>query len=518
MIIIKNLYKKYGDNVIFENAGLKIDSSDKIALLSQNGKGKTTLVRCISGLEDFEGTIDSNSTVSLMEQEKNFSKIAETFAKYIDMKTQKIQKTIADLEEKFADPAIYENIEIYNKLIQDHELLCKRKVEAIEEVKLKEILQNIGFSLDLLNREINKLSGGEQTAIRLAECLARDADLYILDEPTNHLDYRAIKWLEDKIRQSNKTFIVISHDRYFIDRFASKVVEIENNQLVTYKTNYSGYVAERAHHREVVHKNFDSSSKKHKRLMESAAIKRVWAHKNGNKAFKIKAENLERQASKLDLTTIVDDKYDFTVNTGVRTSNRVFELTNIKKSFVNETLFENVNVEITRKDRVVILGHNGVGKSTILKLLMGTIKPDDGTIVLGTNMKIGFFEQKSENLPLKKSVMEYFLNHHHVHENKIVSLARKFGFEHDIQKKKIKSLSGGQKAKLQLMHILLGGFNVLLLDEPTNHLDLELRESLEKALLGFDGAIVFVSHDRYFVEKMANRMLRVEDKTLKPVN
>lgn len=515
MININNLHKQYGDNILFENAKLKIADGDKIALLGQNGKGKTTLIKCVGGFEDFVGSIETTNTISIMEQEKDFSKISQTFQEYIDLKIKKVTDRLTQLEKQFTDPLLYENQELYVKILQEYELLSKRSVENSEEARLKQILENIGFSTDLLKKPIDALSGGQQTAIRLAECLAKKAQVYILDEPTNHLDSKSIRWLEESIRKSQKTYIIISHDRYFIDRFATKVVEIENKQLVTYNTNYSGYVVQRAHHRDTVERNFDSNSKKYKKLMESAKVKREWASKHGNRAFRIQADNLQRRAQQLDQTQIVDDKYNFQVIMGKRTSNRVFELKNVSMAFDNKFLFENIGVEFFSTDKIALTGNNGVGKSTFLKLLKEDINPTTGHIKPCANISLGFFDQKNQNLPLKQTVLDYFLDNHYCHENQIIALAKRFGFIHDIRKKKIGSLSGGQKAKLQLMHILLGGFNVLLLDEPTNHLDLELRESLEKALLEFTGCIIFVSHDRYFTKKMANKIFSIKDKGLK---
>jgi len=298
IINIKNLEKVYGDKVIFENAKLQINEKDRLALLGQNGAGKTTLFRCISGDEDFGGSIvvTSGTNISLMEQEKVFEKQNMTFMDYIKKKDEAIESKRKILEDKMGEPNFYENELNYSRVMAEYELLCSRVVESIEFVELKFILSSLGFSLDLLEKKITTLSGGERTALRLAECLGRKADVLMLDEPTNHLDLRAINWLEKHVKGLDKTVIVVSHDRYFIDRIVNKVVEIENKGLKVYTTNYSNYLIERVAHREALKVEHEMLTAKKGRLMASSLEKRMWAHKNANKGLRIMADRLERQA------------------------------------------------------------------------------------------------------------------------------------------------------------------------------------------------------------------------------
>ncbi len=515
MLRIKNLIKLFGDKEIFSNAELIVQDKDRIALLGQNGTGKSTLFNCIAGIEDFQGsiTLDNNPKVAVMEQEKDFDDLDLTFEDYLNQKKEKIDLRLKGLEEQIGDPEVYSDMSKYEKVMHEYELLCSRTTESVELDKFKKFLDELGFSLDLLPQKISTLSGGQKTALRLSECLAKNADFLLLDEPTNHLDFKSRKWLETYLIDSEKTIIVISHDRYFLDRFVTKVVEIENKVLELYNTNYSSYIVERAKHRQILTTTHAVTKKKKERLLASMREKRKWAHKEGDKRFKVIADNLERRAENLPDTFNPEDddaNYIFKCKNGPRSSNLVFETKNISKQFGDQILFDNVTLQIHRGERIAVVGDNGVGKTTLLKVLTRNIVVDSGEVSNNSDLRVGYFDQESKTLDYNQKVMDYLRSEYaHMEDWDILSLASKFGFEHDIQKKKIKSLSGGEKARLQLLKITLAGYNVLILDEPTNHLDLELREALEKALSIYEGTVVFVSHDRYFIDKVATKIFKL---------
>lgn len=515
MLRIKNLKKSFGDKEIFSNAELIVHDKDRIALLGQNGTGKSTLFNCIAGIEDFQGsiTLDNKPKVAIMEQEKSFDELELTFEDYINRKKEKIDSKLKELELQIGNPEIYSDMDKYDKVMNEYELLCSRTVENIETEKLKTFLNQLGFSLSILTQKISTLSGGQKTALRLSECLAKDADFLLLDEPTNHLDFKSRRWLESYLISSEKTVIVISHDRYFLDRFVNKVVEIENNVFQTYNRNYTNYLIERAKHRQVLATQHAVTKKQKEKLLASMREKRQWAHKECNRGLKLAADNLERRANNLPDTFDPRDKeayYLFKCKDGPRSNNLVFETKNISKSFGNQILFDNVSVSIYRGEKVAVIGDNGVGKTTLLKVLTKQLQVDLGTVNNDIDLRIGYFDQESKSLNPNDKVLDYLMSEYmHFNDYQILSLARKFGFEHDIQKKKIKSLSGGEKARLQLLKIMLSGYNILVLDEPTNHLDLELREALEKALKLYEGTIVFVSHDRYFIDKIATKLFKI---------
>lgn len=521
---IKNLNKNFGTNVIFEDTDLILNEGDKLAVVGQNGKGKSTLIRCIAGDEDFQGTISikPGTKLAVMEQQKSFDEVTTTFAEYLSQKKEIIQNKINSLEVEMGTPEVYENERRYNTLLSEHELLCCRQTEDIVESNLKKNLELLSFPLDLIDQPISSLSGGEKTALRLSECLAKEADLLILDEPTNHLDFKAIDWLEKWLRESGKTAIIITHDRYFLDRVVNKVAEVESKKLEVYNKDYTGYLQDRVSHRIVMQKQHDANTKEKKRLLESAQEKRIWASKNGNKSMRMQADNLQRRAEELpdiENPNELEDKYKFECKEGERSSSIIFNVENVSKSYDEKKILDNINLTIERKQRISIVGRNGTGKSTLLKILSKQETPDSGTVSEGTNLKIGYFDQENANLNPKDKVGDYLgALYAHLHDAQIVSAAKKFGFDHDLPKKKISALSGGEKARIQLLKLMLGGFNVLLLDEPTNHLDLELREALESAILNWKGTVIFVSHDRFFMDKIATHTLKLEDGKILLVN
>lgn len=511
---IINLEKAYGDNIIFDKANLQVTKGSKIALLGQNGTGKTSLFKCITGEEFFDGEIIIEGKISLMEQEKVFDKVNLTFAEYLAQKQDAINKKITDLEEQMGLPEIYEDEKKYNHILQEYERLCSRTTESREVEKQKEILSSLGYHDSILEKPISSLSGGQKTALRLTECLSKKADILLLDEPSNHLDFESINWLERKLSKSNQTIIIISHDRFFLDRFVSIVIEIENKGFQKYTTNYSNYLIERVAHRKALQKKFDTTNAKKEKLLASAKEKRIWAHKNGNQSMRITADRLERDANNLPNIPNpkeLEERYTFECKSGEQSSVRVFEGKNLSKSY-DHVVFENATINISRHDKVCIIGDNGCGKTTLLKVLTGLTKTSSGTLQRGNNLHIGYFDQEGENLPGEKKVIDYFMTvNDRMTDYQIANLAKKLGLSHDLPKKKIKSLSGGEKTRLQLMAILSGGYNTLILDEPTNNLDLELREALEKALNKFDGTIVFVSHDRFFIDKIATSIIKIEN-------
>lgn len=515
---IINLEKVYGDKVIFDKANLIINKGDKVALLGQNGTGKTSLFRCITGDEFFDGEIIIDGRIAVMEQEKVFDEVNLTFGEYLAQKQTVIDKKISDLEEQMGLPEVYENEKKFNQVLHEHERLCSRTTESKELEKQKDTLYSLGYPVSILDKPISSLSGGQRTALRLTECLSKDADVLLLDEPTNHLDFDSIWWLENKLSKSSQTVIIISHDRFFLDTFVNVVVEIENLDFKKYGTNYSGYLIQRVQHREHMKRQHDIMKAKKDKALASAKEKRIWAHQNGNQSMRIMADRLERQAE--ELPTIPDpneleQRYKFECHSSIQTGVSIFETKDLKKSY-NKLVFDHATLSISRGDRIGIIGENGSGKTTLLKVLTGLVKADSGTLSLGHNMQIGYFDQEGEDLPVKKKVIDYLMSvNDRLTDYQIASLAKKFGLDHDLPKKKISSLSGGEKSRLQLMAIFSGGYNVLVLDEPTNHLDLELREALEEALRKFAGTVIFVSHDRFFINKVATSIIELKDGTVK---
>ena len=313
--------------------------------------------------------------------------------------------------------------------------------------------------------------------------------------------------------------MVVSHDRYFLKKLVNRVIEIENLDIKDYKCTYAEYIARREHHLLNTEHKFRAVTKEKKRLLDSAKEKRKWAHINGSKQLKNFADALERRAEELPEVFnpkdfIKDFKLDF--ESGLNTGKRIFAIKDLKKSFGDLTLFDNVEFTVRKADKFAVIGGNGTGKTTLLKILADIIEPDKGEIDHGLNLKVGYFDQEFSNIDMNQRVIEFLQNNFaHLREHIIIATAIKFGFPRDKLRDRMKTLSGGEKARINLVRLMEKKCNVLLLDEPTNNLDLELRTMLENALKNYKGAVVFVSHDRYFINKVATKTLVIENKEIK---
>ncbi len=518
---INNLSKQFGSKILFKDGELILHEGDKCALIGQNGTGKSTLINCIAGEEEFEGIIELNKNlkVSIMLQERQFEKSERTFLEYLKEKYEFIEKRKKQYELEIGNPKTYEDMTKLGKIMQEYELLCTRVVERIEESKIKKILGELKFEMEEYNKRIIDLSGGQRTKLRLAECLCKDTNLLILDEPTNHLDFETLRWLEDELTKTKATLLIVSHDRYFISKIINKVVEIENNKFQVYVGNYEHYVDERLKHLAALEHKFQVVTKEKKRLLDSAKEKREWASIQRSKKLRILADRIERRAEELPEVYNPKEfiqifKIDF--EESIIQSNDVFTLKNVKKSFNDFTIFENVNFEVHKGEKIAIIGKNGSGKSTLIKILGGFINPDSGEIKSSYNVKVGYFDQELKNINLNQKVIDFFANsfaNMQIHE--LISLAIQSGFPKDKLKNKLNTLSGGEKARLNLVRLMTEKSNVLLLDEPTNNLDIELIEALEKALIKYKGTIILISHDRYFLDKMATNLLIINNKEIK---
>jgi len=517
MVIIRihKLTKYYGTQKIFENVEFLIKEGDKIALLGQNGTGKTTLINCISGDEDFDGHIDisKNIKISVMEQSKEFDDSEHNFRDFLKQKQIRYENKLKEFEGLLGNPEIYEDLKKYDKFLREYELLTSSKVEDIEEQKIKDILKNLNFEMHDYDKPIKVLSGGQKVKLKLAEALSKDCDLLILDEPTNHLDLKTRKWLENYIQEKIKTMLVISHDRYFIEELATKIVEIENHGLVEYNCKYSEYLLKRTKHLESVQKQYEDVTREKTRLMKSSEEKRRWAHVNAEWHGRVMADQLERRAKELpDLANPEDffNKFELYFKNAEPTGTLVYEVKDLSKAFRNEVLFKKISFDINKGDKIALLGENGSGKTTLLKILCGLVAHDSGSVRRYYNIKAGYFDQSFDDLDKNKRIIEAVQDHVlELQDHQIISTLMKMGFPKEKVRNRIKTLSGGEKTRIKLLILTSKPYNVLFLDEPTNNLDLELIESLQDALSKFNGTIIFVSHDRYLIKKLATKIFRL---------
>jgi ATP-binding cassette, subfamily F, member 3 len=523
IINITKIVKHFGSKILFDKASFVVHKGDRIALTGQNGTGKSTLINCISGKEEFDGTIDlGHSKISIMEQENVFAKENATFLDYLKDKQDKLEKLKEKYDALFGDTSIYEDMDKFDKLNQEYQSILSRQTEKIEEDKIKKLLHLLSFEMKDYNKKIIDLSGGQRTKLRIAECLSKHADLYILDEPTNHIDFETLKWLEQYLLDKVQTFIVVSHDRFFLKRTVNKVIEIENKVCKEYKCKYLVYLLRRKKHLKSLAERHSVVAREKKRLLDSAKEKRRWAQIRGSKQLKILADGLERRASELPDIPNPDEfmqSFQLKFDPAQQPSKTIFKLKELKKSFGEQVIFENVSFEIFKGEKIGIVGGNGSGKTTLLKILANLISFDSGDSAKGLNLMIGYFDQEFKDVNLNQQVMKFLrdsfvgLQEHH-----LISLAVKFGFPRDKLKSKISVLSGGERARLNFIRLTVNKCNVLLLDEPTNNLDLELREVLELALRRFTGTVIFVSHDRYFIKNVAEKLLVIENKSVREVS
>lgn len=511
MISIQGLSKAFERDNLFENVNLVIHSNDKIAFVGKNGAGKTTFFNCLVGREDFVGRIlVSDVKISLMEQEQNFENLDKTFEGYLEGKKKLLSKRKDKFEKELGSSSILKDENKFNVLLDKYNLLLADYSLNMEKEETKNILKELNIHKKDLNKKIKNLSGGQKTKLRLAECLSKKADLYLLDEPTNNLDLQTREWLEKYINKNVKSLLVISHDRYFLNKIVGKVWELENKQIKEWKYGFNEYVIKKKAYLQNLEKKYRDAMKEKQRLLDAAKARRVLASNLWNPTL---AKRLERDAEKYDE---VENPFDFIREIEIAFSSKdlhnceIFRLENVEKKF-DKILFKEVNQEIEFGEKVCIIGENGTGKSTFLKVLIGEENITQGDIYRRKDIRIGYFDQELSNLDKEQTVMEFFINETGMGKEKLIPILLKYGFGKDSLNKKIKYLSGGEKGRLNILRITISKNTVLILDEPTNNLDIYLVESLENALKKFDGTIVFVSHDRAFIDNVATRIFELKN-------
>jgi len=518
MINITDFSKTFGRENLFEGISLVYHLNKRVTLVGKNGAGKTTFFRCLGGQEDFLGRISMNDIkISMMEQENNFESLDKTFNDYLKDKKNRLEEKKEELEVKMGDPEICTNEEKFNALIDRYNLLLTDSSFDLEDVKLISILEKLNIKGSVLDQKISELSGGQKIKLRLAECLAKEADLYLLDEPTNHLELETSEWLADYIKENIPSLIVISHDRYFLNEIVDEVWKIEAKKIKKYPGKYDKYEEEEVKYLELLRIKFKDKTRRKKKLLDSAAENRRWAALSGSKRLKHLADRLEKEAEEIDLginpeDLIVEMKIHFTSK---KLHNcEVFRLIEVTKKFEDKILFENVTKEIEQGEKIAIIGANGAGKTTLLKILT-----EDEGITLGElgkrkNLKIGYFDQELSNIKRNQTVGEFLEKETGKGPSQLISALSKFDFEKNFLEQEIQKLSGGEKGRLNLLRITMENNEVLLLDEPTNNLDIHLKDLLENAIKKFPGTVVIVSHDRHFMDKVATRIFEIKDKKI----
>lgn len=513
LLQLKNAQFRYGDVTIFNNVNLDVNEGDNIGVVGANGAGKSTLLSCIFGeLQLFDGSLFKRNglTMGYLKQNCDFNSRNTLFDEMMtvfDRQTALIDEINSTaIEMSVAEP----NSALYKALADKyHRLSIEADVSEAynSEVKVKTVLNGMGMS-EFSDRVVSTLSGGEKTKAALCKMLLQRPELMILDEPTNHLDYKTLDWLETFLSDKKSTLIVVSHDRYFLDKLCNTIWDVQHNEIVAYRGNYTKYRVLKAERRENQRREYDKQQKEIAKLTDYIARNKVRA------STADMAKSREKTLEKMEIVHAPkrDEqpprfKFEYTSEP----SEFPLTLKNLSLGYADKQLFNNVNMEVRRGSRVALLGLNGAGKSTLIKRIAAANPADFGKIIFGKNVRMGYYDQENINLDGNLRVLDQlWFDNTRMSQTEVRSLLAAVTLGADDVYKQVSDLSGGERAKLGLAMIMAKDCNLLLLDEPTNHLDLPSREALEEALQSYGGTLFFVSHDRYFVNSLATQIAVIE--------
>ncbi len=504
----ENLSLSFGAETVLENVSFALNEGDKLGIIGVNGAGKSSLFAMITGKyqpTSGEVFISKGKTVGILEQNIEYDSSRTILDEAIN--------TFSDLLETEKE---LENLRAVSEQTGS-EADAKRYADCQESFtsgggyefrgRCRGILKKLSLPEALWDKPVSSLSGGQKTRLSLACLLLRDPDIILLDEPTNHLDTDALFWLESYLKASRKTILVISHDRYFLDSVVNRILEIENKKSRIWNGNYTGYVNQKAIDREIQERHYVNQQREIKRIEAYIGQQRRWNRERNIIAAESRQKLLDKM-ERVERPEALPDRIRMTFDSSGESGNDVMSVRGLAKSYPGKALFDSVSFEVKKHDRLFICGKNGCGKSTLIKILAGRIPPDSGFASLGYNVKIGYYDQENQDLHPNNTVIDELWNAYPtMTETTVRNALALFLFRGDDISKKVSVLSGGEKARLTLARLMLSKMNLLILDEPTNHLDINSREVLENALSGFDGTIIAVSHDRYFINKLATRIL-----------
>ena len=509
---VQNLTLSFGEKTLFSNVSFDIKEKEKVGLIGCNGAGKTSLFKIITGEytpDDGACFISKNSRLGYMEQhtcsenKTVWDELISVFDELavIEKRLEEITVLLTNGEGNQAE-LIEEQDRLNTIFTRDGGLTYKSMTRSA--------LIGLGFGEDDFAMPTAKLSGGQRSKLILAKLLLSKADFLLLDEPTNHLDIKAVEWLEGFLKDFNGACLIVSHDRYFLDKITTKTVEIENKKCRSYIGNYSEFLVKKAAEQKAIEEKYENDMKEIARLEGIIEQQRQWNREKNIKTAESKEKVVERIKAQLVVpdSKVARIRFDFTPK--CVSGEDVLSVSNLKKSFGNKTIFSNTSFEVKKGERVFLLGDNGCGKTTLLKVLMKDYAPDDGTFKFGSNVFTGYFDQVQAKLDLTKTAIEeVWSSFPSMSETSVRSALAAFLFKGDEVYKNLSDCSGGERARIELLKLMLGKFNFLLLDEPTNHLDAFSREELENTLLDYSGTMLIVSHDRYFINKLSSRILEL---------
>lgn len=525
MIVLscKDIHKSYGIDIILDKVTFNINEGEKVGLIGANGAGKTTLFRILTGQfeqDNGELFIDKNKKVGYLSQHLSlessstiYEELLTVFKNLLDMEAK-----ISELEIKLNEPYDASKQEYHEKIINEYTTLTElydHRGGYTYKAEISRVLKGLGFGEVDFNKNINILSGGQKTRVALCKLLLTNPEILLLDEPTNHLDLDAIEWLEDYLKAYKGTIIIISHDRFFLDSITNKTIELINGHVNSYAGNYTAFVELKKKNYEVQLKAYNLQQSEIKRQEEIIERYRSFNREKSIKAAESREKALEK-IERIEAPDVETKASKINFDTQIKSGNDVLHVENLSKSYGDKRLFHSLNMDIKRSEKTALIGENGRGKTTLFRIIMDKVLQDTGISVLGKNVFIGYYDQEQSNLNPEKTVIdEVWDEFPKMTTTQVRNALAAFLFTGDDVFKNISTLSGGEKCRINLLKLMLSKSNFLLLDEPTNHLDIVSREALEDALLSYDGTVLVISHDRYFLNKVINKIYELNEDGIK---
>lgn len=513
-----NISKSFGTDIIIKSCSFNIEAHEKAAIVGINGAGKSTLLKIITGEEPADTgivTLAKDKTLGYLAQQQDLQSDRSIYDELLSVK-----QYILDMESELRRIEAAMNSASGDEL----EALMNRYTNLNHEFEMNNgyaykseitgVLKGLGFTEEDFSLHVNTLSGGQKTRVSLGKLLLSKPDIIMLDEPTNHLDMESISWLENYLLNYNGAVLIVAHDRYFLDKIVSKVIEIDNGDCTVFSGNYTDYASKKAILRNMKLKEYLNQQRDIKHQEEVIAKLKQF---NREKSIK-RAESREKMLDKMEVVdkpVELNAKMNIQLEPSVVSGNDVLTVTDLTKSFDGNTLFNNINFDIKRGERVALIGNNGTGKTTILKLINGIIQPDSGSIYLGAKVAIGYYDQEHHVLDPDKTLFQEIQDAYpDLNNTQIRNTLAAFLFTDDDVFKYIRDLSGGERGRVSLAKLMLSNANLLILDEPTNHLDIVSKEILENALNSYTGTVLYVSHDRYFINATATRIIELTNQNI----
>ncbi|AZU60086.1 ABC-F family ATP-binding cassette domain-containing protein [Neobacillus mesonae] len=513
LLQVNQLQKSYGADLILSNIKLELQSRDRVALVGRNGAGKSTLLKIIAGNLSYDGgeiIKPKDVTIGYLAQntglESNLSIWEEMLSVFDELRV--MEQSLRKLEEQMADPGIFNDSEKYERIMHEYDQLQVQFKELGGyqfEADIRSVLHGLNFRDHSLM--ISSLSGGQKTRLALGKLLLKKPDILILDEPTNHLDIETLSWLEQYLQGYDGAILIVSHDRYFLDKVVTQVYELSRNRIQRFTGNYSAYLEQKA-------ANYDRDMKLYEKQQQEIAALQDFIQRNIARATTTKrAQSRRKKLEKMEIMDrpLGDEKSaHFSFEIEKQSGNDVLSINSLAVGYNGEKVSENISFRVFRGDSIALVGPNGIGKSTLLKTIIKKLEPLAGEVLYGTNLSIGYYDQEQANLTSNKRVLNELWDEYPLRpEKEIRTVLGNFLFSGDDVLKNVSSLSGGEKARLALAKLMMEKANLLILDEPTNHLDLDSKEVLENALIDYPGTLLFVSHDRYFINRIATKVVEL---------